>query len=81
MIVEFLLTPIFGIVNFVCGLLPSIPSVADWSSQLAQIVSVGLAIFPRDVWVAVIGSVLFWWFAQIAWAIVEFAYKKIPGVE
>lgn len=81
MIIELLLTPIFGIISFLCGLLPSIPSVVDWSGQLAQIIGLGLIIFPTDVWVATIGSNVFWWFAQIGWAFYEFVIKKIPGVE
>lgn len=81
MILELILTPIFMILQGLISLLPSMPDMPDWITSTINLVSLGLWIFPRPVWVACIGSIAFWSFGQIGWRIIEWIYKKIPGVD
>lgn len=80
MIVELLLTPIFALFNFFAGMLPKVGDLPGWVQDLVTVVGYGLKLFPVDVWVFAIGSVVFWRFSLIAWALIEWVYKKIPGV-
>lgn len=80
MIIELLLTPIFFIVNGLISLLPKMGELPSWVNDFLNVVSTGLTIFPIDVWIFAIGSIVFWRFGLIAWSVVEWLYKKIPGV-
>lgn len=81
MIVQLLITPIFALLKWVLGLLPTMPSAPSWITSLVQVISYGLIIVPTDVWATLIGVVVFWRIALPAWAIIEWIYKKIPGVD
>lgn len=80
MIIAALLTPVFLIVSFFIGLLPEMGSLPTWIDDLLTVVGYGLKLFPVDVWVFAISSVVFWRFGLIVWACIEWVYKKIPGV-
>lgn len=80
MIIQLLLMPIFALINMLLGFLPSIPALPDWITSLITLIGYGLIIVPADVWIATISVVSFWWFALIGWAVIEWIYKKIPGV-
>lgn len=81
MILELVLTPIFMLLNFLLDLFPKMPDVPNWVSSIIDLVSSGLYIFPAPIWALCLGSVVFWSFGQIGWRIVEWIYKKIPGVD
>lgn len=81
MIIELLLTPIFALIKGFLGLMPSMPVVADFVSSGISWISKGLYFFPLPVWIACIGSIIFWSFGGIGWSFIEWIYKKIPGVD
>lgn len=80
MILELIITPIFMLLEGLIGMLPSMPDMPDWISYTIDIIGMGLYIFPAPVWVACIASVSFWSFGQIGWRMIEWIYRKIPGV-
>ena len=53
----------------------------EWIADAASIIGIGLLVFPIDVWAGVIGSVISWAGVHFVWAIIEWVYKKIPGVD
>lgn len=81
MIVEAVLNIIFNLIYGIISIIPdTLFALPDWTIQAIKLLRVGLAIFPTDVWVVCIGNGLFWLVAQFQWAIIEWIYKKIPGV-
>ena len=44
------------------------------------IIGYGCAFIGTDYFLAVIGNIIFWLTAQMAWSIIEWVYKKFPGV-
>lgn len=80
MIVEMILNPIFAITSGLISLIPEPALMPNWLSYTINLLKVPLSIFPIDVWISVIGSVVSWFGIQLGWACVEWIYKKIPGI-
>lgn len=80
MIVEGICNMIFGVVDFLIGLLPSFGGLPSWLQDFIDLIGYALNFVPRDVWIAFIGSLILWKFGLIAWSIIEWIYKKLPGV-
>jgi hypothetical protein len=83
MLLAMLLTPIFGLILGAISFLPdmsSIDYVAESAGLIHAIAAIGFVIFPQNLFIATIACVVFWLGVQVAWAIIEWIYKKIPGV-
>lgn len=82
MIVEMLLYPIFALLELIIS---KFPTGADTSlsglSSLVSIMAKGFTFFPPNLWASCIASIMFWKTRALTWIIVEWIYKKIPGVE
>lgn len=55
-------------------------SVPDWGIQFLNLLLKGLAFFPFDVWAVVISDAIFMMIIHFGWAVIEWIYIKIPGV-
>lgn len=53
----------------------------NWAVSALSLLTKGLAIFPADVWVVVIANGCFWLTIHLTWAVIEWCYKKIPGIK
>lgn len=76
----FILLGIFEVVRFIISLLPDFSSMPSWLSEFLTMAGYALNFIPGDVWVITLANVALWKFGLIAWGIVEWVYKKIPGV-
>lgn len=81
MILEGICMIFFGLAHGILLLLPTGWTMPDWGTHAANLIAKAMIIFPADVWAVFIGNVSFWLIAQMAWAIIEWCYKKIPGVD
>lgn len=81
MIIKLLLEPIFFLIKSIISFIPEGTSIPSWMSYTVGILKYPMSIFPADVWIILITNVAFWYVAQLTWAIVEWVYKKIPGVD
>lgn len=81
MIIKLLLTPIFFLIESTINLIPAGASIPSWLTYTINILKYPMSIFPADVWIILISNVSFWYVAQMTWAIAEWIYKKIPGVD
>lgn len=80
MIIKLLLEPIFFLIESIISIIPEGTSIPSWLSNTVHVLKYPMSIFPADVWIALISSVIFWYVAQMTWAIIEWIIKKIPGV-
>lgn len=81
MIAEGILNLLFGLVKIVIKLLPaSIFSMPKWFTEFSSMVSAGLSFFPSDVFYVAIGNIAIWVLLHITWAVIEWIYKKVPGI-
>lgn len=81
MIIMLIVTPIFLLINSLIDLLPQMEGLPTWVNDLATVIGYALNVVPIDVWVFSIGNIIFWNFGLIGWSIIEWIYKKIPGVD
>ncbi|MGL4338418.1 MAG: hypothetical protein ACRCST_16155 [Turicibacter sp.] len=80
MITKALLGSVFGIVNICIALIPSFPQMGFDLASCMKVMSMALDFFPLDLWLIVINNIIFWLVISFAWAIIEWIYKKLPGV-
>lgn len=81
MIVEGICNLIFSMGTFIITLIPKIAELPIVGfSYLNGIVKYALWFFPMELWIVIIGNITFWITASFSWSLIEWAYKKIPGV-
>lgn len=80
MIIELLFDLIFGLVSLIISFFPTGYSLPNWFYSFYDVVSNALAFFPKPVFIIIISNVSFWLTVQMTWAIIEWIYKKVPGI-
>jgi len=80
MIVEAVCNMFFGLVEFLVAMFSAPLNIPAWIGDASVVIGYGLMIFPLDIWAFCIGSFALWTGIHFAWAIIEWIYKKIPGV-
>lgn len=81
MITAAILMLISNFFGYVLGFFPQMHSIPDWFVSFLSVLKVGLYFFPADVLVVIIANVMSCNIALIGWSVLEWAYKKIPGVD
>lgn len=81
MIIELILIPLFSLVRGIINLLPNNPGVNLTLANLILFLKKGLYFTDSFVFFTLISTVVFWTSVQFTWAIVEWVYKKIPGIK
>ena len=83
MILETVFNILLELVKFFVEILDFSPAVAlpDWGAHFLSLLLKGLSFFPFDVWSIVISNVMFWVGVHFVWAVIEWIYIKIPGVD
>lgn len=74
---------IFLVVKTLISYFPSIANYIPvlWASYTGQLLDIAFTFFPKDVFETIIDNVVFWMGIQFAWAIIEWLYRKLPGVD
>lgn len=81
MLLELIFAPLFLFINFLIGLIPNFQTFnSDVPQTFMDYVGYGLYFFGTTPFILVITCVLFWCGIELAWSIIEWIYRKIPGV-
>ena len=80
MIVEAIFSVIFSVINFFLGFIKGVFDLPNWMVYTVDLLSKGMMFFPIEVWTIIIANVVFWLVATYSWSLIEWIYKKIPGV-
>lgn len=80
MLIQLMMTPLWLLVYALIGLLPVLSSVPSGFNALLDIIGYGCAFIGTDFFLAFVGNIIFWLTAHLGWAIIEWVYKKFPGV-
>jgi hypothetical protein len=80
MIIESVFNLLFGLVNIIVGLLPTLPTMPSFINNTLDLFSKAFQFIPSDIWIAMITSASLWFVVQFGWAVIEWVYKKIPGI-
>ena len=81
MIIQALLSPVFAILKSLINFIPMGFDVPGWFTSFIAMVQKLLFFFPQDVFIVILAYGIFKSGALITWAIIEWVYKKIPGVD
>lgn len=80
MIIEIMCNIFYNFLISLVGYLPAGIDLPGWYDNTLNVLSYGLMFFPADVLLTVVGSGVFWMSANFLWAIIEWIYRKIPGI-
>lgn len=81
MIIALLLKPLWVFIKFLIGLeFDFMATIPNWYNSFYSLIRIGLAVFPIDVWMIVIGNLVFWMGVHLASAVIHWIYNKIPGI-
>ena len=84
MLIELLTTPIFNLLYWIANRIPDLSHIDPLGGQslggFTTLLAQGFYVFPLSLFVIIIANVTFWKSTQMLWAIIEWVYKKIPGV-
>lgn len=76
-----LLNPLFALIEWVLSVFDfENNNLPTWVDEFLSLIQKALFFFPIDVWVIVLINITFWLTLQFGWAILEWIYKKIPGI-
>jgi hypothetical protein len=83
MIFEFLLDLLFSIINTFLSLLPAIPGFSHFQGLLGfvEIVSYGSIFIDLSVFLTCLGVWFALWQFEFVYSILEWLWKKIPGID
>ena len=84
MLVELVMNVVWGMVKFLIatlgGMLHIVAPTFDLT-PLLNLMSYGVYIFGPTAFCFVVNTVVGWASVHLGWAIIEWIYKKIPGVD
>jgi len=80
MIIDTILNMFQSLVLSIIDLVPTMPNLPSWISSSVGLIQKGLIFFPNDMWSTIIINISAWIAIQYTWAIIEWVYKKIPGI-
>lgn len=78
MIIKVICSPLILIVNGIIELLPASVFNTDNVTSLLNMINIGLNFFPSDVWVLILGSIVFWFVVHFAIGLYRFILDLIP---
>jgi len=82
MIVQLILQVIFGLILKGFDNLPTWVENSSFydMTTLFRFLDKAFVIFPVDLFFTCIASITFWLSLQFVWAVVEWVYNKVPGI-
>lgn len=80
MLIELLLVPIWVLIDLLINLVPEFVLGAYDFLSSSKFLAYGIFLLPPGFWGLFLSSVTFWMSTHFVWGIVEWAYKKIPGI-
>jgi hypothetical protein len=84
MLFEILMMPFWLLLNFIIDMIPSLSYSFNMNPEAFRLflknLSYGLYFFDSTLFALIIGNIVFWLTVQFTWAIIEWIYIKLPGV-
>ena len=80
MIVELLCSPFFFFINGITALIPALQSIPDYIVEVIVLIKKAMLFFPTDIWILVIGNILYWIVLHFIISLIKFVLGLIPFV-
>lgn len=80
MIVKLICAPLFGLINGFVALLPILTYIPTSIVDTLSLLLKAMQFFPLDVWIMVIGNIVFWISLHFVISLLKFVLSLIPFV-
>lgn len=80
MIIKVLMSPFWLLIDLLISLLPSSVAQSLSMSSIFDVLGKGISVIGLSNFSIFLGSAIFWYTVQLTWAVIEWLYKKIPGI-
>lgn len=80
MIIKLICMPFIAMIKGIIELLPVLGVRSDSLVSLVNLIITGMNFFPSEVWIMIIGSIVFWFTVNIIVGIYMFILDLIPVV-
>ena len=75
MIIQLICTPLILMAKGIINILPLLSLPANFTVSVVNLLMVGLNFFPIELWIMVIGSIVFWLTINFTIGIISFVVK------
>lgn len=80
MIIEAICSALVFLGTGIIKLIPEVVAPMVGFAQARTMLAYALWFFPFQLWVVALGNITFWIITSFSWTLIEWLYKKIPGV-
>lgn len=78
MIIETICMPFFLVINGIIGLLPILTYIPNSIVDTINLLLKAMQLFPIDVWIMVIGNIIFWTTIHLIVGLIKFILGFVP---
>lgn len=81
MIIELICSPLLLFAKGIIAILPVLTYIPNSIVSTLDLILKAMQFFPVDVWIIVIGNIVFWISLQLVWALISFILRLIPFLD
>ena len=81
MIIELICSPLLLFAKGIIAILPVLTYIPNSIVSTLDLLLKALQFFPLDVWIMVIGNIVFWITLHLIWSIINFILRLIPFLD
>lgn len=78
MIIQLICSPLLIFVNGILNMLPILTYIPNSIVSTLDLILKAMQFFPSDVWIMVIGNIVFWITLHLIYGVINFILKLIP---
>ena len=78
MIIELMCMPLLLFAKVIIAAIPILTYIPNSIVSTLDLILKAMQFFPSDVWIIVIGNIVFWITLQLIWSIIHFILRLIP---
>lgn len=78
MIIELICTPLLLFAKGIITIIPILTYIPNSIVSTLDLLLKAMQFFPSDVWIMVIGNIVFWITLQLIWSTINFILRLIP---
>lgn len=81
MIIELICSPLLLFAKGIIAILPILTYIPNSIVSTLDLLLKAMQFFPLDVWIMVIGNIVFWITLHLIWSIINFILRLIPFLD
>lgn len=81
MIIELICSPLLLFAKGIIAILPVLTYIPNSIVSTLDLLLKAMQFFPLDVWIMIIGNIVFWISLQLVWSLISFILRLIPFLD